>query len=374
MRNLFGKPNLKSQMSFIQKVGLFVNISNNTIHTIYMIFFFSFSLLINALEEPEGLISLNRVLFRRYVEARDSSQPWLVAFVRNGSKKCKKCIPYLEQVAEKSYGYMFVGIVDQDKEPILVHDYEVKKNWTVLLFNKAGYQQISIPCDPQKYYRMLVDSLPDNVLDADPSWVKSSKKKPSAILFTSRFKVPYMWRAISGYFKNSLRIGLCTESDYFESFDVIHTPTIVYLNGSGMFPIHNAQIIQDYKTLRNYLDLFRHNKELPEKPQIQRFFLSEQFNEKCTGDTICVFHASRSIDPRFSLKETRFPDPRLRFFSGSSNLPYKFMKEDELWIIKGDKTGINPVTDFQDLDEMISYHLKGTIKWTPLSEYMKEEL
>ena len=50
------------------------------------------------------------------------------------------------------------------------------------------------------------------------------------------------------------------------------------------------------------------------------------------------------------------------------------MKEDELWIIKGDKTGINPVTDFQDLDEMISYHLKGTIKWTPLSEYMKEEL
>ncbi|OHT13404.1 hypothetical protein TRFO_16362 [Tritrichomonas foetus] len=334
-------------------------------------FFLYLTFLSQSLEEPEGLVTLNRVLFRRYVETRDPSQPWLVAFVRNGSKKCAKCIPYLEQVAERSYGYMFVGIVDQDKEPVLTLDYNVQKNWTIFLFNKDGHTQIPYPCDPQKYYRLLVDNLPNYVLDADPSWIESSKKKPSAILFSSRFKVPHMWRAISGYFKDILRIGLCTESEFFDKFEITRTPAVLYINSSGKYLVQN---VQDYKTLRNQLNLMRRNKLLEVKPNIQRFFLSSQFKDECKGDTICVFHSSRSIDQRFVLKETRFNDARLRFFSGFTDLPYKFMKENELWIFSGDGTGVNPVNDIQDLDDMIKFHLRGNIKWTPLQEYTKDEL
>ncbi|KAK8870317.1 hypothetical protein M9Y10_008195 [Tritrichomonas musculus] len=327
--------------------------------------------LINAFEEPEGLVSLNKVLFRRYVEARDPSQPWLVAFVRNGSKKCARCIPYLEQVASRSYGYMFVGTIDQDNEPVLVSDYHVKKNWTIFLFNKDGAKQLTFPCDPQKYYRLLLDSLPNNVLEADPSWIESSKKKPSAILFTSRFKVPHMWRALSGWFKDRLRIGLCTEQEFFEKFKITRTPTVLYLNSSGQYLVRN---VQDYKTLRSYLELFRKNQNLPIKPMIQRFFLSSQFKDECKPGLVCVFDTSRSIDSRFQLRETRFTDERLRFFSGSTDLPYKFMKDDEIWIFNGDKTGLNPVTDIQELDDMIKFTLKGSIKWTPISEYEKDEL
>lgn len=50
------------------------------------------------------------------------------------------------------------------------------------------------------------------------------------------------------------------------------------------------------------------------------------------------------------------------------------MKEDELWIFKGDGTGLNPVTDIQDLDDMIKFTLRGSIKWTPMSEYLRNEL
>lgn len=326
---------------------------------------------IYALDEPEGLVSLNGVLFRRYVEARDPTQPWLVAFVRNGSKKCARCIPQLEQVASRCYGYMFVGIVDQDSEPRLVSDYKVQKNWTVFLFDKDGYKHLPFPCDQQKYYRLLLNSLPNNVLDADSSWIESSKKKPSAILFTSRFKVPHMWRAISGYFKDILRIGLCTEQEFFEKFVVTRTPTVLYLNSSGQYPIPN---VQDYKTLRNYLNLYRKNQNLPIKPEFQRFFLSSQFKKECKPGTICIFHTSRSIDQRFQLRETRFKEENLRFFSGANDLPYKFMKENELWIFNGDGTGLNPVTDIQELDDMIKFTLKSKIKWTPISEYAKDEL
>lgn len=334
-----------------------------------MIFLLLFEIV--SLEEPEGLISMDRVLFRRYVEARNPIQPWLVAFIRNGSKKCSRCVPYLEQVASRSYGYMFVGTVDQDKEPLLVKDYGVKKNWTLFLFDKNGHHQITFPCDPQRYYRLLVDSLPNEVLDVDPTWLKTSKKKPSAILFTSQFKVPHMWRAISGYFKGILRIGLCTENDYFEKFQITRTPTVLYLNSSGQYQVRN---VQDYKTMRSYLELMRKNKPLPIKPVIQRFFLSSDFNEKCVDGTICVFHASKSIDTRFQLKETRFSDEKLRFFSGVNDLPYKFMKENDLWIFNGDRSGLIPVTDFQDLDEMIKFVLKGSIKWTPMSEYKIDDL
>ena len=72
------------------------------------------------------------------------------------------------------------------------------------------------------------------------------------------------------------------------------------------------------------------------------------------------------------MRETRFSDERLRFFSGTKDLPYKFMKTDEIWIFNGDGTGLNPVTDIQELDDMIKFTLKGQIKWSPISEYEKE--
>ena len=323
-----------------------------------------------ALEEPEGLISLNGALFRRYVQSRESYQPWLVAFTRNESEECEKCIPMLEQVASKCYGYMFVGTIDQDKEPLLTRDYKVKKNWTVFLFGKDGHKQVDFACDAQKYYRLLVDNLPNDVLDADASWVESSKKKPSAVLFTSRFRIPHMWRAIGGYFKNKgLTIGLCTEQEYFSKFNVTKTPTVLYMNKTGSYPVAN---VQDYKTLRSYLNHMRRNKIPPVKPTIERFFLARQFRDECKGDTICVFHTAQSIDPRFALRETRFADERLRFFSGSTDLPYKFMKQNEIWIFKGDGTGLNPVVDIQDLDDMIKFTLRGNIKWSPMSEYLDE--
>ena len=254
--------------------------------------FLAFS--IEKLQEPEGVVELNRVLFRRYVEAREPSQPWLVAFIRNGSKKSAKCIPYLHQVAEKGYGFMFVGIVDQDKEPILSKDYGVQKNWTIFLFNKNGHQKLTQECNPTFYYRTLVDNLPQNaVLDADPSWIESSQKHPSAILFTSRFKVPNMWRAIGGYFQNrGLRIGLITEHEYIEQMNIRRLPTVLYLNASGSYPVEN---IPDFKTLRFYLNNVRNNKPPPVKTEIQRFFLSSQFKNECKPGLICVFHTAQLI-------------------------------------------------------------------------------
>jgi hypothetical protein len=265
---------------------------------------------------------------------------------------------------------MFVGKIDQDKDLLLAHDYDVKRNWTIFLFSRTGHVRLTEPCDAQHYYRLLVDNLPNDVLDADPSWVASSTKRPSAILFTSRFRVPHMWRAVGGYFKDrGLRIGLCTEHDYFEKFGVTAVPTILYLNKSGQYRVQN---VPDYKALRSSLNQYRRNKPPLEKPVIQRFFLASQFRDECVGNRICVFHTSQSIDSRFALKETRFPDERLRFFSGSADLPYPFMKADELWIFSGDGTGINPVADIQDLDDMIKFTLKGSIKWTPLSDYFND--
>jgi len=325
-----------------------------------------------SLQEPEGVVELNRVLFRRYVETRESYQPWLVAFTRNGSKKCSRCEPILEEVAAKSYGYLFVGKVDQDKEPLLAMDYGVTRNWTVFLFNKDGHTKITFPCDSQKYYRLLIDNLPTDVLDADPTWIESAKKKFSVILLTSRFKVPYIWRAIGGYFKQKgLRVGLITEQEYIDKYNVKRLPTILYINSTGQYSIPS---VQDYKTLRSYVSLTFNNKPLPVKPNIQRFFLTKQYKDECKKGLICVVHASRSIDPRFALKETRFSDDRVRFFSGFSDLPYKFIKEGEIWIFNGEGDSLVPVDGIHDLDEMLKFVLRGTIKWTPLSEYNSDEL
>jgi hypothetical protein len=265
---------------------------------------------------------------------------------------------------------MFVGQVDQDKEVLLAHDYDVTRNWTAFLFHKDGCAKITAPCDAHRYYRWLVEHLPDDVLEADLTWIESSQKKPSVILFTSRFKVPHMWRAIAGYFKDrNLRVGLVTEQELFNKFGVTSSPTVLYLNKSGQYRVHN---VPDYKALRNYIVALTRNKPPPVKATIQRFFLASQFAEECVGNRICVFHASQSIDPRFALKETRFTDERLRFFSGAADLPYSFMRENEVWIFKGDRTGLNPVRDFQDVDDMIKFTLRGALKWTSMAEYHQE--
>jgi hypothetical protein len=105
---------------------------------------------------------------------------------------------------------------------------------------------------------------------------------------------------------------------------------------------------------------------------VQRFFLASQFDAECVAGRICVFHAAQSVDPRFSLREGRFADERLRFFSGSAPLPYPFMRENDVWLFRGDRTGLNPVHDFQDLDDVIKFTLRGSLKWTPMSEYHTE--
>jgi hypothetical protein len=181
-----------------------------------------------------------------------------------------------------------------------------------------------------------------------------------------------MWRAIGGYFKDrGLRIGLCTEQEYFDKFEVRTSPTVLYLNKSGRYPVQN---VQDYKTLRGYLNAVHHNKIPPVKPTIQRFFLASQFHEECKDNRICVFHVSQSIDPRFALRETRFADPRLRFFSGSVDLPHKFMKDGDLWLLSGDGTGVTPVRDIQDLDDVIKFTVRGALKWSPIEEYARDDL
>ena len=86
-----------------------------------------------------------------------------------------------------------------------------------------------------------------------------------------------------------------------------------------------------------------------------------------TWFNLCFSYSS--IDPRFTLREARFPDEKIRFFSGAIDLPYSFMKIDEIWIFNGDKTGAIPVDGIQDLDDELKFVLKGSLTWTPLSEF-----
>ena len=329
-------------------------------------FIFLFTLLISiaSLEEPEGYIQLNRVLFRRYVQGRAKYQPWIVVFQNNLSKKVETCTPILEELAEKSYGYFFVGKVDVKKEPVLAHNFKIKKKWTAFLFNKDGQHMINIPCDKGKYTKMLLDSLPEAVQDADQSWITSSRKKKSVILFGKKFNVPTYWRAIGAYFEDkNLRVGVCTEQDEMEKFGVKSKgTTILYLNSSGAY---NIPYTSDYKALRNVIELANANKPLPPKSNDERFFLSTKFNEKCTKGKICVYHAVRSIDPRFERKEIRFTDPRIVFFSGTMEIPFKFIKEDEIWIISGDKLSGYKVNGIQELDNAIHSVLDNKTELTP---------
>lgn len=313
-----------------------------------------------CLEEPEGYIELNKVMFRRYVQARQPYQPWIVVFQKNNSKKIEKCAPILEELAEKSYGYFFFGKVDIKKEPLLAHDFGIKKKWQAVLFNKMGQILLDFPCDKTRYNKMLLESIPQEVQEADPSWLDSSKKKNSVVLFGKAFNVPTYWKAIGAYFKNKgLRVGLCTEPEYIAAFGAKPKgTTILYLNASGSY---NIPYSTDYKRLRESIELAHANKPLPEKNTDERMFLSFKFKEKCKPGKICVFHVVKSIDPRYERKEIRFTDQRLIFFSGSNNLPYKFMEENSIWIFDGDGTKKYKVPSIQELDSAIKSALSGKL-------------
>jgi hypothetical protein len=319
-----------------------------------------------CLEEPEGYIELNRVMFRRYVQSRQPYQPWIVVFQNNISDKVNICTPIIEELAEKSYGYFFLGKVDVKKEPLLAHDFRIKSDWQAVLFNKDGHSFLNIPCDRTKYNRALLESIPQEVKEADPTWIESSKKKNSVILFGKAFNVPTYWKAIGAYFKKKgLRVGLCTEPEYITAFGVKRKgTTILYLNRSGSFKVPYTT---DYKKLRDNIKTMNANKPLPKRIIEDRMFLSFKFKEKCTPGKICVFHAVRSIDPRFERKEIRFPDSRLIFFSGISDIPYSFIEENSIWILDGEGTKKYNVASIQELDSAIKSALSGKLAMKPIN-------
>ena len=73
-------------------------------------------------------------------------------------------------------------------------------------------------------------------------------KRIGLFLFSSL--VDHLRRAIGGYFKEKgLRIGLCTEQEYFDKFNITRTPAVLYMNASGSYPVENVQITKFMKYL-----------------------------------------------------------------------------------------------------------------------------
>lgn len=313
-----------------------------------------------GLEELEGVIELDSLSFWKYVQTREPYQPWLVGFIRNGSKKCEECLPVLNAVADRCGGFMYVGTIDQDKEPIIAFDHGVKKNWTAVLFNGDGYRVLDIPCEEEKYYHLLADSLPNTIQEARPEWLKTSKKKPSLVFVKHVFKPNSLMKAVGAHFsRRGVRVGLCTERESFMKFGVRDEAKIVYINRTDTY---NIPVLEDYKTLRRVIGSYVGNEAPAALPVPGRVLPGKRFEEECVTGTVCVVHASRTRSRLFELRRERFGDSRVRLFSGMRGLP-EFMGEGELWVIGGGGSPSVKVIGFNELDSEVERALRGEGVW-----------
>ncbi|EAY04834.1 hypothetical protein TVAG_226470 [Trichomonas vaginalis G3] len=111
------------------------------------------------------------------------------------------------------------------------------------------------------------------------------------------------------------------------------------------------------------------NTPIPKSSLKKKLYNVAQFHKRCKDNDICVINSTAILDPRLEREERKISNENIKFFSGAQGIPYKFIAENEIWMIKGNNSGALFVKNFKDLDLFIQKSLKNEIEFKPFSYY-----
>ncbi|KAH0792474.1 Thioredoxin family protein [Histomonas meleagridis] len=322
------------------------------------------TLTISANENAGKIVTLTSSNWDKYIEQRDPDSVWLIMFSGEKCPACKITMPAFTKAASQADGMINFGVVISEKDPGLHMRFQIRVVPTFIIIHKGGRVDYTGKRTDRSFINAASKFIPDHSIPVTKDWVDDETY--SAILFTDKEKTPPMWAAVSCSFHSKIRIGITSDPEILELFNVEKTPTIIFTNKTHRITYTGRNTFNAIS--QSVSDFIDGSYEEPIQFNID-FFLPEEYTEECENfNGYCIIHASAELDPKLRVAQEKYSSNRLKFFYGDEDLPFEFIKPNELYIIAPHKKEAMKVQSVNELKEAIMDVFDGNAKWTPIEE------
>lgn len=302
--------------------------------------------------------------WNEYIEQRDPNSVWFVMVTSGSCPACQVQYPIFQEASIRSHGLIHFGEIRADQEHGIEMRLKIQYLPSYFIFYPNGERIYQGKRSARAMINECAQMIPDRTQPVQTNWLNSSLE--TAILFTNKNVTPPMWRALSCIFQGKLRMGYTNDQNIYSVYDVHNLPEIQFINKSSRITYSGKF---HYKSLKNALNSFLQGSFENPFQFNSDFFLPEEFwieNEHFTGYSILI--VSDILSPSIRRVKDQFSNNRLKFFYGTDNLPYSFMKPDQIWLIFQRKKMALQAQDAEQLKVFLTQIFDGTIVWKPISE------
>ena len=315
-------------------------------------------------------IPITKSSFKRLVENRPKDEIWILMLHTESNFLSKKLHPKFIEASKLAGGMFKFGVVDTKQQPLLTRSFNIKNQPSFMVFYPNGQTEYQGNGEPEDIISFLSKFLSDESKIVDESWFTKSKT-PQAILFTEKKKTPTLWRGISNIFKKKkVKIGICNDKKCLNHYEITTTPKIVFINESLTY-IYNGTI--EFAQVMRTLESFIENRFKIEDKIPKEILSSSKFSEECIGGLrICVIHTKSDLDIGYEELKRKYSNLEFKWFTGNSNLPWTFMKENEFWIYNPKVDGLYNVDKLTNLGPILEKVFSATIEWIRRFDLMND--
>ena len=319
--------------------------------------------------------------FKKLIEKRLKNEIWIVMFHTDSNFQSKKLYPKFLNASIIAGGMFRFGVIDTKKQSLLARNFNLKRQPSYYVFYQDGQIEYDGSGEAEDIIEFASVYLVNNVLDVDESWLEV-KKTPAAILFTNKKNTPILWTGISHVFgnvnrnnKNKVNIGICMNESLFKKFQVKTAPQIVFINKTyKYFYDGKLQFADIERTLNEFLSKSL-KVETDDAPD--RIMPSVDFASECIGKLkICVLYTKQEEDPSYEEMFRVYNKMQFKWFKGNKEIPFDFIKENEIWIYNPKIEGFLQVDHITSMGPILQKVYNSDVEWKRKYDLMniKEEL
>ena len=322
-------------------------------------------------DDPSNFFSLSSPEFRDKVLRREESSTWVVLFSADSSDKSTSKAEKLIHASAKRIGKtVMFGIVNLTKEPFLARNQGISYLPCIRIFHQNGAEDYRGKYSVKDFEELLAKRITRFYKFFDRKW--RDEATPSVVLFTDK-NDPMMWKILASEFRNEfVRFGICNDFGIIKDLQISKIPSIVFYNNTQPIKYRGEMKIDD---IRNAISAFIDGNLSFDSSfdDDDGFYRSYEFKDQCTGPDHCILYTGDTLDEEYKKLRAMNQRHKMKFFYGSSNIPFKQMKKDYYYIYNPRK-GIIEIESIEKLESEIDLVLGGNSKWKSVDDLENKEL
>ena len=311
--------------------------------------------------KPGEIQELTTFNWHQIIENLKDETPWFIFFDSSTLMVKSVFMPVLENASIISDGLINFGYLDDFVHRGFTKKFNISYLPAFIMLNQNGFKEYKGKKTEDEILKHVSRFVKDSTKIADRSWLSDNYEL--AILFTDKPKTPSIWAGISTHFKNIMKIGISNSSKLMKEFagDDAKFPTIIMKNSSCVEKyVGKVSFGSIKKTLEEFIS---GEYEVPYQ-FANDYFLPEEYKDQIKGFTgYCIISVSSELSSGLKKAKESHQTKRFKFFYGTNNLPFKFMKENSTWVIHPVQQKAFQVKSDDSISDAIESILNANAHW-----------